>query len=337
MSGTSIPASLPQPAKTGAQVPADNKSAQVQASHSEGKTPIQNQAAASAKAITGQNVPARELFLQTAAALGFPKDALSVTLLAFARFFSLSPSLLGSLRREFLNSGKTPPALNNQGNETPQGREKTVFEARALTAAAALDKGVTLSPEAQTNYSRYLIPPETPQEKKTGAEFSPGAGGGRNKGGDNEENEKTPEAEKIKAIAEEESKKDKLLDFLNKLPGKNSQHWAVFPFRIEVRGIELQVLLRILKRESLLAEESAFVIADISGPKRQWRCFLRERATGVQADLRVFPNVSERTLKRLKKEAERFLGEVTVGNRDESVSWVDDLYTESLPSVNKEV
>ena len=288
--------------------------------------------------------------MQTATALGFPKDALSAALLAFARFFSLSPSLLGSLRREFLNSNKTQPALINQGNEAPQGREKAAFEARALTAAVALDKGVALSPEAHTNYSRYLLPPETPTGQNPDGKSSPGTAGGQHKGGDDEEKEKPPDAEKVKAIAEEESEKDSLLGFLNTLPGKNAQHWAVFPFRIEVRGIELQVFLRILKRESLPPEEGAFVIADISGPKRQWRCLLRENNGKVQADLRIFPNVSERGLKRLQKEAERFFtegsdseknftcfGELVVGNRDESVSWMDDLCGESLPSVNKEV
>lgn len=262
----------------------------------------------------------REFFKQTAAALGFPKDQLSVVLLEFARLFSLSPSLLGALRREFLSSSKN----SSHGNTTPTAKEKASLEAGALAAAAALDKGVSLSPEAHTHYSSFFVPP---------------ASGDKEGGGERKDREEAPESEELQAIAEEEAAEDGLLDFLNSLPGKNGQHWTVFPFTVKVRGIELRVFIRILKREQLSSPEGSCLIADIRGPKRQWRCFLSESAGKIKADLRVKPELSARTLKLLKKEAKRFLAfdEVTVVNMDDSVSWVEDFFIESLLSINKEV
>ena len=248
----------------------------------------------------GQNVLAGELFKETAAALGFPKDQLSVALLAFARFLSLSPSLLGTLRREFLTSSKS---------------SKAGLEASALAVTSAQDKGVTLSPEAVERYDAYFD--------------APGTGGD---GGNKPDQEEVPEPEELQAIAEDEAKKDGFLDLMNSIPGKNGQYWAVFPFSITVRGTELKVFIRILKREHV----SENVIADISGPKTQWRCFLKENAGKIRADLRVYPELSARALTRLRKEAERYLGgnsvfeEILVGNREE-------LCDERLPSINKEV
>ena len=69
----------------------------------------------------GKTIPAKELFIKTAVNMGFPKDALSVAILVFARYFSvsLSPALLKTLRREILASGKP------SSPETPA--EKTVL------------------------------------------------------------------------------------------------------------------------------------------------------------------------------------------------------------------
>ena len=291
--------------------------------------------------------------METAAAMGFPRDSISVALLAFARFFSLPPGLLGNLRRELLNSLKTSlensSAGSGQGKAVPSGREKASLEASALAVTTALDKGVSLDTEAHIHYTRFLVPPETSKNQKDDNDHSSGTAGGRQKK-DDDDTEEMPEAEKIKAIAEAESQKDSLLDFLNSLPGKNGQYWAVFPFGIKVNGTELKVFIRILKREDLFQGEGSFVIADISGPRRQWRCFLKEKDGQVLADLRVYPDLSKRTLALLKKEAERFLreasdsapgfggfGEILVKNRDESMSWMEELCAESLPSINKEV
>ena len=346
MAGTRIPAVSPETSKTGAQTPLADKSvlAGFEAKHS----------VSLSQSTAPESILARELFRETAAALGFPRDQLSVALLAFARFFSLSPALLGVLRKDFLSSLKDLPRDTKHtqsqaaGHGHPVSGGKTGFEEGAMAVAAALDKGVALCPDALAYYARFLVPPDAPDGHRTGGEsFSHGAGDEEDRDEDNDL-EEPPEIEKLQAIAENEVRKDNLLDILNSLPGKNGQRWAVFPFSIKVRGIELKVFIRILKRASLLHGEGDLVIADISGPKRQWRCILRERNGKILADLQIYPQVSARTLNSLKRAAEHFLkeatdrslkfgdfGEILVRNRD--MSWMEDLCAESLLSVNKEV
>ena len=289
---------------------------------------------------------ARELFKQTAAGLGFPTDRLSIALLAFARLFSLPPNqaLLACLRRDLLASFKD----SSQGNAAPSGDEKTVLEAKALALVSALDKGVVLRPEALERYIRFLIPEafgdrEFPAPK--GSAVRPG-GGKENK----TDWEEIPQAEELRAIAEEQEDKDDLLDFMNLLPGKNGQYWIVLPFFISVKGIELKITIRVLKGEC------DHLIADIVGPKRRWRCFINKTAGKFRADIRVYPELPARALKALAKEAERFLGEgaaqseikglgsgfsgfeeILVRNGDEAPSWVEDLCSERLLSISEEV
>ena len=278
----------------------------------------------SAKAVqtpVEQSVFAREIFKQTAAVLGFPWDTLSVALLAFARFFSLSPEFLGTLRREILASGKP---------SSPGGaKEKAALEAKSLAAVIALDKGVVLSPEALESYANFLVFPD----------------GGKENSPDREE----LQLEELQNIAEEQAKGDDLLNFLNFLPGKNGQHWTVFPLKIKVRGIELSVFIRTLNRDyssvssRLSPGESDYLIADIAGPKRQWRCFLKKKSGKFRVDIRVYPEYQPRALKHLSKEAERFFGtfdgfeEILVRNGEEVPSWVEDLCDERVTSRNEEV
>ena len=280
-----------------------------------------------------KTVFAGELFKQIAANLGFPQDFLSITLLAFSRFFSLSPGeLMGTLRRELLASGKA--------SSPGAAREKAALEAEALGMVAALDKCVSLSPEALASYARFFMPPL----------FAGDGDGEKAATTPDGDEEPPPSAEELRAIAEEQAQEDTLLNFLNTLPGKNGQYWTVFPFKIKVRGTELKVFIRILKRELFSAAGGEHLIADIAGPKRQWRCFLEKKAGKFRADIRVYPALSPRNLKSLKKEAERFFGEgaalpgksggfeeIVVQNGKEVPSWVEDLCTESLPSINKEV
>ena len=299
-----------------------------------------------------KTVLARQLLKQSAAALGLPVDTLSVALLAFSRLFSfnLSPAFIGALRRDFLAQGKA--------SSPETAGEKAAMEAEALGLIAALDKGVTLSPEALEQYARFLLPPaftgktETKEEDDSSAKDGtavPGAKGGAK--GSPPDREEAPGEGEVQAIAEEQVKKHTLLDLLNSLPGKNGQHWTVFPLKINVRGTELQVFIRILKREFFSAAESEYVIADIAGPKRQWRCFLGKKAGTLRADIRVYPEMSPRTLAVLTKEAERFLGagtgnsaenslrfeEIQVRNGEEAPSWMDVLCAECLPSIDREI
>ena len=286
----------------------------------------------------------RELLRQTAAALGLPIDTLSVTLLAFSRLFSftVTPALMGTLRREFLASFKS---------SSPGDIEKAVPEAEVLAMVAAFDKGVTLSAEALEQYARFFLPPVYTGEP--GAEDDVPPKGDATVPGNKgvpPDSEEAPGESEVQAIAEKQTQEDTVLDFLNSLPGKNGQYWTVFPFKIKVRGIELSVFIRILKREFFSATEGEYLIADIVGPKRQWRCFLRKRAGKFRTDIRIYPKMSPRALRLLQKEAERFLGErsglsgnfegfgeILVQNGEGAASWMEDLYTECLPSINRQV
>jgi len=293
---------------------------------------------AGAAGFPAQNaVFAGDLFRQLATALGLPADTLSVTLLAFSRFFSLPPkqALMETLRKEVLDSSRTA---------SPQtAAEKSVLESKALAATAALDKGVTLSPEALERYARFFGPPTDGEGGGKGA-FS---GGGK---GTTQDREEMPQKEELQAIAEEEAKEDHLLDVLNALPGKNGQYWAVFPFDINVRGTVLKVFLRILKGEPFLTGENEQIIIDIAGPKRQYRCFLKKTGGKLRADIRVYPELSPRTLKSLSKKAGHFLGEgavltgntldfeeITVRNGEGAPSWAEHWQAEPLPFIDKEV
>ena len=326
---------------------------------SEGKktgiTPAQNKAATGAlvspnehsrnlapgintESLSGQTVPARDAFMQIAAAMGFPKDALSVALLAFARFFSLSinPQQMSILRRDILTAGKQSSPGNAEG--------RAALEADALSACIALDKGVALSPEVLGRLSGLLTIPVSPDsgfpQKDRGEDGKP-------------DRDELPAAEEIKKIAEEYGGNEGFLDFLNVLPGKNGQYWVVYPFNIKLRGTELAVILRLLKREPVSLWESEQLMADIAGPKRQWRCFLEKKTGKFRADIQVFPEVSAAALGELLKDAELFFGKKAAGkslfgdfsgfekivirNGKETASWVDDLCDENLTSINEEV
>ena len=295
---------------------------------------------------------AGEIFKQTAAGLGFPNDRLSVSILAFARFFSLplNQALLASLRREFLSSNTA-----SQGTVSYSGDEKAALEAKVLALVSAMDKGVALGPEALLRYARFLAPGifkdkdalfpkgSAPPKKNTVSGGNAAIqGGGKGKKAASGE---IPKAEEIRAIADEQSGEGDLLDFLNRLPGKNGQYWMVFPFKIELKGVEFSVFLRILNRGQGAASgrfsrgENEFLIADIVSPKKQWRFFLNKAAGKLRADIRVYPEYSPGALKVLAREAERFLGfeEILVRNGEEAPSWVEDMCAEHLPSIDEEV
>ena len=307
-----------------------------------------------------QNVQAGKLFMDAAASLGFPKDALSVALLVFTRFFSLSAdkALIGNLRREILDQVKT--------SSPGTAEEKAALEARVMAAVIAADKGVFLSPAALERYARFLMPtafmpttskPTVSEEKEAPSPKTAAA----NQDSREKSQEKIPEAEELKAIAETQTQDDGLLDCFNRLPGKNGQNWLVFPFNINIKGIELKVLLRILISEHasvpgvLSATEDGQMIADIAGPKGQWRCYVKQAAGKLRLDIQVHPEQSRMALTRLRKQAEKFLGkgggfpwpvktkdfsgfeEIIVRNGDRIPLWTEDLLLEYLPFLDEEV
>jgi len=296
--------------------------------------PVQSSSIVSAKSESsaGKTIPAKELFTKIAANMGFPKDSLSVALLVFARYLSvsLSPDLMKTLRREILASGKS---------SSPETQaEKTELEAETLSSLIAMDKGVELSPEALEHYARFFsFPDKNPsrQDEKRGRD-----------------REESPDAEELRILTEEQEQNDEVLAFLNQLPGKNGQHWLVIPFNVKVKGKKFQIFLRLLRKEPVFAGEDRHLhlIVDISGPKRQWRCFLDKAGEEFLADLRVYPKQSPRAIRKLQKEAEQILkegralfgsfkgfDEIVVQNGEETPSWADDLCTESLPSIDEEI
>gem|GEM_PF-1123327 len=262
-------------------------------------------------------IPAAEVLRQTAIALNLPVDSLSVSLLAFARFFSLTPNpaVLAALRREVLSSQvNNLPARSSPLSQAETASEAASLEAKAMAVAAAFDKGVSLSAEALARYARLMQPPHTEDGESGGGlgadsdgDLGANSGGGSGAGGGRNNREELPNAQELEALAGEPENHDDLLNLLNKIPGKNGQYWAVFPFNITVRAIELTVIFRVLKGESLYAHDNEQVIVDVCGAKKQYRCFLNKNNGKLCADILVFPELSSAALKTLSKRANRFL------------------------------
>ncbi|MDR1863217.1 MAG: hypothetical protein LBQ67_04765 [Treponema sp.] len=277
----------------------------------------------------------QELYKQSAALLGLPQDTLSFTLISAIRYFSLSPdtALLSRLRGELLASGAASAPKNS--------RDKAALEAKALAAAAAADKGLRLSPEALEEYAAAMEP---------GAWFS-GGGGRQGQPEDGKPSrEATPDGEELEELCLKGIRKkdgeEGLLAWLNRLPGRDGQGWAVFPFKIKVGGIELKVSVRLLikKHPLFVPGESGGqgrLIVDIQGAARGWR-FILDRSGGGKSvlDITVYPG-QERDIKALEKEAEKFFGgpgtEIRVRKSDEAPFLADQRYQEVLLSVNEEV
>ena len=289
----------------------------------------------------------KNIFKENAASLGLPRDTLSIALLIITRFFSLSqnPELMKSLRREILGSGNASSPDNSA--------ENTALETELMARVLAADKGVVLSSAALKHYAAFLGTPET-LAGQAAIPLTPAKT--QDEKGEPQDEESEPTAEELRIMACEQADNDELLALLNAIPGKNRQHWLIFPFIIKVKGTELKVFIRLLKRELVSLRDDGFIIIDISGPKRQWRCFLKENDGNFSADIRVYPEYRPRALRLLQKEAERVLGEakgpfgnfkgfdeVLIRNSEQAFSWADDLCTmlclntESLPSINKEV
>jgi hypothetical protein len=279
------------------------------------------------------------LYKQTAVFPGFPQDTLSFVLISAIRCFSLPPdaALLSRLRGDLLASGAA--------SAPKTGREKAALEAKALAAAAAADKGLSLSPEALEEYAAAMEPD---------AWFS-GRRGQQPEDEDPSGRKETPDGEELEkwyAQANEigkEGGKEGLLPWLNRFPGGNGQGWAVFPFKIRVRGTELRVSVRLLiKGHPFFASGKdagqGHLIVDIEGPNQNWRFILEKNGGKSVMDITVYPGLSGspgsvEDIKALEKEAEKFFGgmEIRVCGSGEAPSLTDQLYQEALPSVNERV
>jgi hypothetical protein len=272
------------------------------------------------------------LYTQTAAILGLPQDTLSFVLISAIRYFSLPPdsALLTRLRGNLLASGAV--------SAPKTGREKAALESKALAAAAAADKGLLLSPEALEKYA---------------AAMDAGWFSGRREGRPDEEDapdrEETPEGEELEKLylnanlSREKDGEEAVLSWLNRLPGRNGQGWAVFPFKIKIKGVELRVSVRLLIKghpffASPVDAGRGSLIVDIQGPVQNWR-FILERTGGKSVmDVTVYPGQAG-DVKILEKEVNKFFEgmEIRVRQSDEAPSFTDQWDQEALPSVNEEV
>jgi hypothetical protein len=102
-----------------------------------------------------------------------------------------------------------------------------VLEAKALAVLGALDKGVSLSPEALERYARFFEMPEEgfagdgAGDAMEGDASSQGGAPGQGGGGERREPKERPKANELKAVAEEGAAKDGILNILNPKLGKD--------------------------------------------------------------------------------------------------------------------
>jgi hypothetical protein len=202
------------------------------------------------------------------AALKLPNDSLSESLVSFFRYFSLplKPETLGAARREVLTQTKR--------------------EAAALALAAAADKGLALEGRALKEYADAIDPVEPRsgdgEKQQSGAD---GGGGERGRGDERRENmemggKTAPSVEEIRKSAAEILEKQPVLDFINRIPGKQGR-WMAVPFSFLSGNLELNVSLRVF----LGAEAGERLMADVAvrrkseaqpGEESRWR-FLFDR------------------------------------------------------------
>jgi hypothetical protein len=215
---------------------------------------------------------------QLALSLGLPTDKLSQLLLSFLRYFSLplNPDMIARLRREalsFRDGGKVQSAA--------QPREASV-----LAAAAAADKGISLSPGALEQYIRAIEGRLEPPDREGGQPLDADRARPDSKGpetdaerhgssrpdtkgpsGNNSEREQGGHSGNEAPAPEKPAKAHKteaapleylreklesieanfpLLSILNTLPGRNGQRWIVIPLNLEAENVEYRGSLRIL-------------------------------------------------------------------------------------------
>jgi hypothetical protein len=257
---------------------------------------------------------ASPLFRDLALSLGLPRDALTLSLLSLAKFFSLplDPKLLLHLRQQALSlAPETAP--HKSGGENGPDRP---LRSAALAAAAAAGKGVVLSPEALGSYAAALAVDdrdgEAPEDGD-GREDSPDPPGKdsgdppdfadpRNRGG---------------LFAERIEERFPLLGILNRIPGRDGRRWISLPFSFESGGVDCKVSLRIMVADTNSIPWKAEQMAlDIKTGRRRWSFLLENAPAGAgQACARAVFGAEPP----LKPAAERSLRELLGGIADQVV------------------
>ncbi|QQO09704.1 hypothetical protein [Breznakiella homolactica] len=308
----------------------------------------------SAAAYAGKSLPSADAFFvqphklgseipqnvkQLITSLGLPPDALSASLISFARYFSLDlePSRLLQFHR-IISSFR-------------HGRE-----AAALGAAAAEDKGAVLTKESLHLFADAIDPgsrggsgEDSPPGSNSGDSSGGGSGrsgsGTRDDAGDPEKKtdkprQVPPDASAVREMAAAGASGETVQGILNRLPGKNGRRWAVFPFKFESQGEEFAVTVRILLiGENNSSCKAGRLAADIRSSRRRWLFVLDRPGEADSAGLvQVSPMGAER--KKLERELSEllagFVRRVRVVDGD-GFSWFPDGRNDELPSVNEEV
>ena len=282
-----------------------------------------------------------------AAAAGLPQDKLSASIVAFARFFSLTlkPEMLSAIRRQAFSPQSAPPPEPRQSSAGPAPAQKPGLAAKtreslSLSAAAAESKGVELHPKALEAYAQ-AVDPEWQKKQNSG--------GQKRRRRDKDQNEKERikthpiTAQALEKTVLQSAQKNPLLDILNKLPGKNGQRWIVLPFDFPQDDGEYKISMRILLEEppSSRAVCMALDIAESADPGQRWM-FMLEAANGkpVRLTSYICPELPPRAQSRLKRELPALLKippeRVFVRNTEESFPCESDI-GEQLPSIDKAV
>jgi hypothetical protein len=268
--------------------------------------------------------------------LNLPPDSLSTAIVSFARYFSLpmDPILLTRLRREVLS-------LN-----IPR-------ESAALSATAAVDKGVKLTPEALEKYTA-AIDPDARRDQKGGQEKSGRDGLPPESSGEDGKGDKPsqvslsgiPDADELKKIRDDIDGNEPLLSILNSIPGKDGDRWMVYPFQVSAGGKRFLVSIRVTARNG---KEDARLAVDIAGEDRRWlfvvnRPACPQRRQGVEtapfidAWVSLWPPPGQRERETFEREIREALGPA-IGRvilRDNE-SLLAECRNEALFSVNEEV
>jgi hypothetical protein len=294
---------------------------------------------------SGRTKPLGFNLTQLTHSLGLPRDGLSVSLIGFARGFSLplEPALLARLRKEALAL-----KARHGGGST---------ESAALAAAAAAGKGVRLSGEALEQYARAIDPEYTAGEQDPREDGEGQSPDGEDvpfgeRGGDTREDRRDSaggeeSARQIREILEKALKQirqnggpkmgpedESPAGFLNRLPGRDGNFWMVFPFKINSKKLAIHLSIWILllnevyNKKGSAGQTAGSPVGGITinavGKERRW-VFSIKKPGGSGARTRVFVSppcgdaVQRRTEEEIREVLGEFGGEVTLESGEMSM------------------
>jgi hypothetical protein len=213
-----------------------------------------------------------------------------------------------------------------------------------------MDKGVLLSPEALVEYAAAI----DPEEGQSGdGEFNGKQGNSPEQQYPEREREKrrdpssageeddTPAAGDLRKKFESLPANQPLVDFLNRLPGKNGGRWMVFPFTFISGDVAFRVSLRILLSSGGSGHDETRLILDILGKRDRWFFCLSGYGTAhSRADISLYPPLPRRKLKIAEGELREILGNfaerIHMKNR-ETPFLAEEENRPPLPFVNEKV